>query len=301
MRILEECVLCPRQCHVNRRAGELGFCECEPELAIASSGPHHGEEPPISGTKGSGAIFFTNCNLRCAFCQNYQISQQAQGRPATPETLAQTMLRLQDHGCHNINLVSPTHFVPQILEALALAMAKGLALPLVYNTNGYDSLKTLELLDGVIDIYLPDIKYADDSKAMDYSGVINYRKYNRLALKEMRRQTGNLVMDGNGIAQRGLIIRHLVLPNHLSGTFDCLDFIAKEISKDTYVSLMSQYHPCYQAERHPLINRRLNQSEYQEVVAYAEKLGLENCFIQELVSSDEFLPDFRKDNPFNKS
>jgi putative pyruvate formate lyase activating enzyme len=277
----------------------MGFCQSGNEVIISSAGPHHGEEPPISGTRGSGTIFFTNCNLRCVFCQNYQISQQAQGRPITTDELADTMLSLQQQGCHNINLVSPTHFVPQFLEALALAIPNGLNLTIVYNTNGYDSLATLKLLDGIVDIYLPDIKYANDRYAKEYSGVNDYVKHNRLALKEMYRQTGNLVTDKNGIAQRGVLIRHLVLPHQIAGSFASLNFIVGEISKNVSISLMSQYHPSHKARQHPLINRRLNQSEYKEVVAYAEKLGLENYFIQELVSSDDFLPDFQKENPFN--
>jgi len=297
--ILAQCALCPRACKVNRLQGELGFCQSGNDVIISSAGPHHGEEPPISGQRGSGTIFFTNCNLRCVFCQNYQISQNSQGHPVTTNELANIMLSLQTQRCHNINLVSPTHFVPQILEALALAIPKGLNLPIVYNTNGYDALETLKLLDGIVDIYLPDIKYADDIDAKEYSKVDDYVKHNRLAIKEMYRQVGNLVISESGIAQKGLLIRHLVLPNRLSGTFDCLDFIAREISKDAYVSLMSQYHPSHKAHQHPLINRRLKPSEYQEVVAYAEKLGLENCYIQELVSSDDFLPDFQKENPFS--
>ena len=296
--ILKQCVLCPRQCHVNRSTDELSFCESGSEVIISSAGPHQGEEPPISGSKGSGTIFFTNCNLKCVFCQNYQISQQGQGHPITTGELANTMLSLQQQGCHNINLVSPTHFVPQILETLALAIPKGLNLPIVYNTNGYDSLETLKLLDGIVDIYLPDIKYADDQYANEYSGAGNYVKHNRLALKEMYRQIGNLAINNSGIAQKGLLIRHLILPNRLAGTFDCLDFIAKEISKDAFISLMSQYHPSHKAHQHPLINRHLTPAEYKEVVEYAEKLGLENCYIQELVSSNDFLPDFQKENPF---
>jgi putative pyruvate formate lyase activating enzyme len=297
--ILAQCTLCPRQCHVNRSADELGLCESRTETIISSFGSHHGEEPPISGLKGAGAIFFTNCNLRCVFCQNYQISQQGQGHPVTTSELADIMLSLQEQGCHNINLVSPTHFVPQILSALALAIPRGLKIPIVYNTNGYDALETLKLLDGIVDIYLPDIKYADDKYAKEYSGVNDYVKHNRLAIKEMYRQVGNLTTDKSGIAQKGLLIRHLVLPNRLSGTFDCLDFIASEISKDAFISLMSQYHPSHKANKYPLINRRLKQSEYQEVIEYAEKLGLENCYIQELISSDDFLPDFQKENPFS--
>jgi len=322
--ILESCTLCPRRCKVNRLAGKLGFCLSGTEVVISSAGPHYGEEPPISGSKGSGAIFFTGCNLRCLFCQNYQISQEYEGHPVNPvrsplplakasrrnvgatsngvkiETLAGMMLSLENQRCHNINLVSPTHFVPQILEALLIAVEKGLTLPLVYNTNGYDTIETLKLLDGIIDIYLPDIKYSDNKYAKEYSGVKNYVKYNRLALKEMFRQVGNLIIDENGIAQRGVLIRHLVLPERIAGSFESLDFIAEEISKEAHISLMSQYHPCYKADKHPVVNRRLKKAEYDEVVEYAEKSGLENCYIQELASSDDFLPDFRREKPFER-
>jgi len=351
--ILKSCTLCPRRCKVNRLAGKLGFCLSGTEVVISSAGPHYGEEPPISGSKGSGAIFFTGCNLRCLFCQNYQISQEYEGHPVNPvrsplpegegvpmspdatirgtlrwspkthaesfgphpkasesigatsngvkiETLAGMMLSLENQRCHNINLVSPTHFVPQILEALLIAVEKGLTLPLVYNTNGYDTIETLKLLDGIIDIYLPDIKYSDNKYAKEYSGVKNYVKYNRLALKEMFRQVGNLIIDENGIAQRGVLIRHLVLPERIAGSFESLDFIAEEISKEAHISLMSQYHPCYKADKHPVVNRRLKKAEYDEVVEYAEKSGLENCYIQELASSDDFLPDFRREKPFER-
>ena len=296
--ILESCTLCPRECKVNRLNGKLGFCKSGTEAVISSAGPHHGEEPPLSGFRGSGTIFFTGCNLRCLFCQNYQISQEYEGQTIKTEELAQTMLSLQKQGCHNINLVSPTHFVPQILEALLLAAEKGLTLPIVYNTNGYDTIETLKLLDGIIDIYLPDIKYSADKYAEEYSDAKHYVKYNRPALKEMYRQVGNLVTDENGAAERGVIIRHLVLPERIAGSFESLDFIATEISKHTYISLMSQYHPCYKAYQHPVVNRRLKKAEYDEAVSYAEKLGLDNCYIQELTSSDDFLPDFRREKPF---
>ena len=298
--ILKECILCPRRCKVNRLDDELGFCRSGKEVVISSSGPHRGEEPPISGFAGSGTIFFTGCNLRCLFCQNYQISQEYEGRPITTDKLGQIMISLQEKGCHNINLVSPTHFIPQILEALLYAVPKGLTLPIVYNTNGYDTIETLKLLDGIVDIYLPDIKYSDDKYAREYSQADDYVKLNRLALKEMYRQTGNLLQDKMGVAERGVIIRHLVLPHQIAGSFASLDFIKQEISKDAYISLMSQYHPCYKANKHPLVNRRLKQSEYDEVVQYAESLGLENCYIQSLTSSDDYLPDFNKERPFDK-
>lgn len=298
--ILKECILCPRRCKINRLAGELGFCKSGKDVVISSSGAHHGEEPPISGFGGSGTIFFTGCNLRCLFCQNYQISQEYEGRPVTTEKLGQIMISLQEKGCHNINLVSPTHFVPQILESLLYAVKKGLTLPIVYNTNGYDTIETLKLLDGIVDIYLPDIKYSDDKYAQEYSAVSDYVRNNRLALKEMHRQVGNLLQTKMGVAEHGVIIRHLVLPQRVAGSFASLYFIKQEISKDAYISLMSQYHPSYKAHKHPLINRRLKQSEYDEVVQYAESSELGNCYIQSLTSSDDYLPDFNKQQPFDK-
>jgi putative pyruvate formate lyase activating enzyme len=298
-KILEKCTLCPRQCKVNRLGNELGFCKSGKDIVISSFGPHHGEEPPISGFAGSGTIFFTGCNLRCLFCQNYQISQEYEGYPISAEKLAQTMLYLQEKGCHNINLVSPTHFIPQILEALLYAVEKGLTLPIIYNTNGYDTIETLKLLDGIIDIYMPDIKYSDDREAKEYSQVSDYVQYNRFALKEMYRQVGNLIIK-EGITLRGLLIRHLILPADGAGSFDTLDFIAEEISKEAYISLMSQYHPSYKAYKHPALCRRLKKREYDEVVEYARKLGLGNCYIQGLTSSDDFLPDFRVENPFER-
>lgn len=296
--ILAKCTLCPRDCGVNRLEGELGFCKSGADMVISSAVLHFGEEPPISGAQGSGTVFFTGCNMRCLFCQNYQISQQHEGAVVNAEVLAQRMLSLQNQGGHNINLVSPTHFVPQILEALLIAVGKGLNIPLVYNTNGYDTVETLKLLDEIIDIYLPDIKYSDDKSAQECSGAADYVRHNRAALKEMYRQVGNLQTNENGVAERGLIIRHLVLPERLAGSFGSLDFIAQDISKEAFISIMSQYHPCYKADEHPVLCRRLSKKEYDEVVDYAEKLGLANCYIQALISSDNYLPDFLKDNPF---
>ena len=295
--ILASCTLCPRNCKIDRRK-KIGFCKSGLDVFVSSHGAHRGEEPPISGIKGSGAIFFTGCNLRCLFCQNYQISHEYQGKPVSIEELASVMVSLQEQGCHNINLVTPAHFVPQILEALFIAVSNGLQVPIVYNTNGFDSLDTLKLLDGVVDIYLPDIKYSDDKRAKECSEVSNYVKYNRIALKEMYRQVRNLELDDEGIAIKGLIIRHLVLPGGLAGSFSSLDFVARELSKDTCVGLMSQYHPCHKADKHAVLNRRLNKKEYTEVVRYAENLGMDNCLIQELASSDDFLPDFKKEKPF---
>ncbi|MBI4712503.1 MAG: radical SAM protein [Planctomycetes bacterium] len=306
---------------MNRFKDELGFCKSGTDMVISSAVLHFGEEPPISGTRGSGTIFFTGCNMRCLFCQNYQISQRSrdevpilssgeyEGAVVSAEVLAQRMLSLQGQGGHNINLVSPTHFVPQILEALFIAAGKGLNIPIVYNTNGYDTVETLKLLDEIVDIYLPDIKYSDDKSAQECSGVADYVRHNRTALKEMHRQVGNLQTNENDVAERGktavspalmrgLIIRHLVLPQRLAGSFASMDFIAKEISKDTFISIMSQYHPCYKADCHIALKRRLNKSEYDEVVNYAEQLWLTNCYIQSIASSNNYLPDFLKENPF---
>ncbi|MEK7449499.1 MAG: radical SAM protein [Planctomycetota bacterium] len=314
--ILKKCILCPRRCEANRLNGELGFCKSGVTAVFSSAGPHYGEEPPISGPdvhrggfgwgsapslpRGSGTIFFTGCNLRCLFCQNYQISQEYLGRPVAADELGQIMISLQEQGCHNINLVSPTHFVPQILESLLYAAENGLVIPIVYNTNGYDSIETLKLMEGVVDIYLPDIKYSENKQAEECSRVADYVEPNRLALKEMYRQVGNLVTDENGIARRGLLVRHLVLPQDKAGSFDSLEFIVREISGTAYLSLMSQYHPCYQAHQHPVLNRRLSRAEYEKVVNDAESLGLENCYIQNLISSDDFIPDFQKEKPFSR-
>lgn len=298
--ILERCTLCPRACKANRLKGEEGFCKSGYAPVVSSSGPHHGEEPPISGRYGSGTIFFTGCNLRCLFCQNYQISQEYIGEPTASGELAAMMIKLQQLGCHNINLVTPTHFVPQILEALLSACEKGLAIPLVYNTNGYDALDILRLLDGIVDIYLPDIKYSDEQSANELSGAKNYVPHNRIALKEMYRQVGDLRVDRTGVAQRGVLIRHLVLPARRAGSFASLDFIAQELSRKAYVSIMAQYHPCHQAHKYPSVNRPITRSEYAEVVQYAESLGLDNCYIQSLLSRDDFLPDFERGHPFEQ-
>ncbi|MBI4834574.1 MAG: radical SAM protein [Planctomycetes bacterium] len=298
--ILKECTLCPRDCKTDRTKGNKGICKSGVDVVISSAGPHYGEEPPISGVKGSGTIFFTGCNMRCLFCQNYQISHLYEGKPITIDDLAKKMIHLQDLGCHNINLVTPTHFLPQVLEALSIACGQGLKIPIVYNTNGYDTVETLNLLDGIVDIYLPDIKHSDEESAKLCSGVSDYVKHNRPALKEMYRQVGNLTVDENGIAIRGLIIRHLVLPERLAGSFASLDFISKELSPDTCVGIMSQYHPCYKGETHPTLNRRITNREYEEVVDYAEKLGMENCLVQSLTSADNYLPDFKKEKPFSK-
>jgi len=269
------CELCPRRCRVNRLAGEKGSCRTAAHAVVSSFGPHFGEEAPLVGRRGSGTIFFTHCNLRCLFCQNYSISQLGEGVEISAEELAGMMLALQSRGCHNINFVSPTHVIAQIVEALEIAVARGLKVPLVYNTGGYDSVETLKLLDGIVDIYMPDMKYADEETAWKLSGIRNYPEVNRAAVKEMHRQVGDLVVDDQGIAVRGLIIRHLVLPGGLAGTPEIMAFIARELSPNSYVNVMAQYRPCYKADQHPLLSRPLSREEYIEAVREARRAGLE--------------------------
>jgi putative pyruvate formate lyase activating enzyme len=238
-------------------------------------GPHHGEERPLSGWAGSGTIFLSGCNLRCVYCQNWEISWKREGDEVGSEELAAIMLDLQERGCHNVNLVSPSHVVAQILAALAIAARRGLGLPLVYNTGGYDSPEALELLDGVVDVYMPDMKYADPEIARRYSSVRDYWDVNRAAVREMHRQVGDLVLDEHGIARRGLLVRHLVLPAGLAGTGTVLGFLAREISPRTYVNLMDQYRPCYRSNEYPPLDRRITREEFGEAVAIARRLGLE--------------------------
>lgn len=271
---LEECDVCPLDCGVNRMKGELGVCKTGEFAQVSSYFAHHGEERPISGRDGSGTIFFTRCNLRCVYCQNADISQLSYGREVTAESLAMMMLDLQRRGCHNINFVSPSHIVPQILAAVHLAAQKGLAIPLVYNTGGYDSLEMLSLLDGVIDIYMPDMKFGDEAVAWKYSRVKNYPEVNQCAVLEMVRQVGDLKLDEGGIAYQGLLVRHLVLPNQLAGSENILKFLAEKVSNEVYLNIMAQYHPAYHACDFPELNRRIRPEEYQEVIQRAKDLGL---------------------------
>lgn len=271
---LRRCFVCPQACGVNRLEDEIGFCHSGRMAAIASASPHFGEEPPLVGEHGSGTIFFSGCNLACVFCQNCEISQEGEGDQVSPEKLAQTMLRLQGRGCHNINLVSPSHVAPQILEALAIAADEGLNLPLVYNSGGYDSLKTLELLDGVVDIYMPDIKFTSEEASRKYARAQGYPTVARRAIQEMHRQVGDLVLDEDGVAVRGLIIRHLVLPGALAGTAEVVSFVADEISRDTYFNLMDQYYPAHRAAEFPPLHRRIDRSEYREARRLAREAGL---------------------------
>ncbi len=250
---LQDCDLCARYCHMDRLQGIKGaVCRTGEQAIVHSSGPHHGEEYPLRGRNGSGTIFFSWCNLRCLFCQNWEISHKGIGEPITPGELARLMLSLQSSGCHNINFVSPSHVIAQILAAVEIAACRGLCLPLVYNTGGYDSPEALDLLDGVVDIYMPDIKYGNSETAHRYSRIRDYVAVNQAAVKEMYRQVGDLVLDSSGIARRGLLIRHLVLPGLLDETEKVLAFIAREISPNSYLNLMDQYHPCYRADNYPL-------------------------------------------------
>ncbi len=278
-KLLAGCRLCPRNCGVNRKAGERGACRTGPGPTVSSIGPHFGEEPPLVGRHGSGTIFLTGCNLLCSYCQNYEISHLEQGEEVSAAELAALILSLQNRGCHNINFVSPTHQVPQILAALEIAVPKGLTVPLVYNTGGYDSRETLTLLDGVFDIYLPDFKYWDGETAGKLSpGAGDYPEKSREALKEMHRQVGDLVTDEEGIAERGLLIRHLILPGGLAGTTEVMRFIATEISKESYVNIMDQYHPGGETGDFPPLDRRLTAREYGEAIEAARREGLHRGF-----------------------
>jgi len=259
---------------VNRLAGDVGKCRTPREVMVSSYGPHFGEEAPLVGRHGSGTIFFIHCNLRCLFCQNYSISQLGEGQKVSKEELAHMMLSLQAKGCHNINLVSPTHVVPQILEALELAVESGLRLPLVYNSGGYDSVETLRILDGVVDIYMPDMKYDDEETATELSGIENYPEINKAAIREMHRQTGDLEINEEGVAQRGLLVRHLVLPHGLAGTKGIMNFLSKEISRNTYVNIMAQYHPCFKVFQIPRLGRRISSAEFREALSSAQEAGL---------------------------
>lgn len=281
--ILKSCRLCPRKCGVDRTQGERGFCRSGLLPVVASYNTHFGEEPPISGSRGSGTIFFSHCNLHCVFCQNYPISQLNVGQEKSVRALAKMMLDLQRRGCHNINWITPTHFVPQILEGLCLAIEEGFRLPLVYNTNGYDSLETLRLLDGVIDIYLPDMKYADEEAARAYSQAPSYPAVNTVAIREMYRQVGRGKFAPDGTMERGLIIRHLLLPNGLAGTEKIARFVAETLSGQCPVSLMTQFFPAYRANGFPELKRRLNRRECQEALDILDRHRLQWGWMQDRI------------------
>jgi putative pyruvate formate lyase activating enzyme len=272
--MLASCRVCPRHCAVNRLAGELGTCLVGGKALVASAGPHFGEEFPIRGWYGSGTVFFAGCNLRCLYCQNAEISHQPNGQELESEELADLMLSLQEQGCHNVNLVSPSHQVPQILEGLLMAAQRGLRLPLVYNTSAYDDLDMLRLLDGIVDIYMPDMKYADSVVGRRLSKVPDYPAVAQAAIKEMHRQVGDLVLDDEGLAIRGLLVRHLVLPGNLAGTAEVMKFLADEISRDTYVHVMDQYHPAAKGFAHPVLCRPVHVDEVDHASRLAREAGL---------------------------
>lgn len=279
--MMEKCELCPRMCGVNKLKGQKGFCNSSSRLEISSYHPHFGEEKPLVGKGGSGTIFMTNCSLRCVFCINWEISQGGEGLVRSIGEFADMMLTLQGRGCPNINIVTPTHYSPHILLALDRAAAKGLKVPIVYNTCGWERVEILKILDGIVDIYLPDFKYSDPEKAAKYSaGANSYPEVTRKAILEMHRQVGVAKPAGNGIMQRGLMIRHLVMPNNVSGTKEVIEWIASNLPKDTYLNLMSQYRPMYKASQYQEINRRITRQEYTEAVRYAQNAGLTNLEIQ---------------------
>jgi putative pyruvate formate lyase activating enzyme len=300
------CDICPRECGANRVEGKAGSCNSALLPVVSTVCAHHGEEPVLSGRRGSGTVFFGNCNMRCVYCQNYQISQDRKaqkGNETSTRTLAERLIYLQDElGCHNINFVSPSHFVPQMARAVMEAVPMGLRLPLVYNSGGYDSVKTLKELDGIISIYLPDIRYASDKVARRYSRARHYVESSRAAISEMFRQVGNLVTDEEGIARRGLIVRHLILPEDLAGSEDSLTWLAEEVSPEVTVSIMSQYYPAHKAFKYKELSRRITRREYDKVVEIVEKLRLENGWLQGMDSPENYLPDFRDDkDPFDRA
>ena len=290
---LKECKLCPFECKVNRLEGKKGRCNCDDKLLIALSSLHYYEEPCISGQNGSGTVFFTNCNLKCKYCQNYEISQLQKGKEITIHKLAEIFLKQQQRGANNINLVTPTSYVYQIIEALDIAKKKGLTIPIVYNTNGYEKKETIALVKGYVDVYLPDLKYYNNELAKKYSGVENYFETATEAIKEMYDQVGSPVFDEKGIIKKGVIIRHLVLPNHILNTKNILKWVKENMPSDTYISVMAQYFPAYKAKDDELINRKLTKKEYKQVEQYLYSLNLENGYMQELGEhEEEYVPDF---------
>lgn len=292
--MLNQCRLCPRECNVNRLKGEVGYCGASEKLMVSRAALHFWEEPCVSGENGSGTVFFSNCNLKCVFCQNHCISQENLGIEISIERLSEIFLELEENGANNINLVTPTHYVPQIIEALKLSKASGLNIPILYNSNGYDSLDTLKALDGYIDVYLPDLKYYNSKYSLKYSMAKDYFEKASIAIEEMYRQVGKPVFDENGIIKKGVIIRHLMLPGLLFDSKKILDYIHKTFGNNVYISLMNQYTPMFKASNYPEINRKLNEKHYDSIIDYALDLGIKNAFIQESESSsEEFVPDFK--------
>ncbi len=286
LEILKQCTICPHNCKINRVQGQIGRCKSNETVKIALYSVHNFEEPCISGKKGSGTVFFSNCNMNCVFCQNYEISQQGKGKEITIKELAEIFIKQQERGVENINLVTPTSYVPQIIEAIKIAKKNGLNIPIVYNTNGYENVETLKMLEGYIDIYLPDLKYSDNLLAKRLSKVENYFEIATNAIKEMHRQVGNPVFDKNGMMKKGMIIRHLVLPNHILNSRRVLKWINDNMN-DVYVSVMAQYFPTYKAKEIEDINRKLTKEEYEKIEKYLYRLNLQNGYIQELGEHEE--------------
>ncbi|MBI5236433.1 MAG: radical SAM protein [Deltaproteobacteria bacterium] len=271
---MSECTLCPRRCRARRFEGDKGVCSAGQLPIVASAQPHFGEEPPLTGWAGSGTIFMSHCNMRCVYCQNADISQGSKGDEVSLDELSTMMVMLQRKGCHNVNFVTPTHQIAQIVAALPKAIENGLSVPLVYNSGGYEEPDAIRLLDGIFDIYMPDLKYGDDDAAFNLSAAIHYVRFSFASAKEMHRQVGDLVVDKNGVALSGLIVRHLILPNGLAGTSEVMRFIAHELSVNTYVNIMGQYRPCHKAGQHPAIDRRITPEEYDEAIRIAKGYGL---------------------------
>ncbi len=287
MKELEKCELCPHRCKVNRASGKIGRCRCDDKIKIALASIYEFEEPCISGKNGSGTVFFSNCNLNCIYCQNYEISQQGKGREISIEKLAEIFLMQQEKGVNNINLVTPTMYVYQIIEAIKIARRSGLTIPIIYNTNGYENVETIKLLNGYIDVYLPDLKYYSDVLSKKYSNVNHYFETATKAIKEMYEQVGTAKFDENGIIKKGVIIRHLILPNHLQNTKHILKWVKKNMPEDTYVSIMAQYFPTYKAKQDESVNRKLTKKEYREIENFLYTLNLQNGYIQELGEHEE--------------
>ena len=290
---LECCTICPHNCKINRNNGQIGRCRSGDKVKIALASVHNYEEPCISGKNGSGTIFFSNCNLNCIYCQNYEISQLGKGKDVTVEELAKIILRQQAKGVNNINLVTPTMYAHQIIEALKIAKANGLHIPVIYNTNGYENVETIKMLAGYIDVYLPDLKYYSNELSTKYSKADNYFEIATTAIQEMQKQVGIPVFNENGIIQKGVIIRHLVLPNHIQNSKHILKWIKDNMPKDTYISVMAQYFPTYKAKEDKLLNRKLTKREYKEIENYLYTLELQNGYIQELGEhEEEYVPKF---------
>lgn len=293
MEELKSCNICPHKCGVNRLNGIKGRCKCDNKIKIALASVHNYEEPCISGKNGSGTVFFSNCNLNCIYCQNYEISQLGKGKEITIEHLAQIFIKQQEKNVNNINLVTPTMYVPQIIEAIKIARKKGFNIPIIYNSNGYENVETIKKLNGYIDIYLPDLKYYSNEIAKKYSKIDNYFETAISAIKEMQKQVGNPILNEEGIIQKGVIIRHLILPHHLLNTKNILKYVKENFDENTYISIMAQYFPTYKAKEDKLINRKLTKKEYKEIENYLYLLNLKNGYIQELGEhEEEYVPNF---------